>query len=173
MSFRHLAAAFLIGTPWLTLGGQEIMTLREGQRVRISSTSSKELVGVIRDARADSIVVYTEPSGAPLTIATSDLRTAEVSRGRSAAEGAKRGALWGAGIGAGFALLGAVLIGSAHDNEYTHTDNAIGEFAANMIGGGLVWGAGIGAFVKAERWDRAGIQPRVSRSGVGFSIAFR
>ena len=173
MRFHSLITALLAAAPLLPLGSQEITTLREGQRVRISSTSTKELVGVVRQARADSIVVYTEPSGAPLAVATSDLRTVEVSRGRSAAQGAKRGALWGGGMGAGFALLGAVLIGTAHDNEYSHTDNAIGDFAANMIGGGIVWGAAIGAFVKAERWDRAAIQPRVSRSGVGFSIAFR
>ena len=173
MRFHHLAAVLLIAAPLLPLGGQEITTLREGQRVRVSSTSNNELVGVVKQARADSIVVFTEPSGAPLAIATSDLRTVEVSRGRSAAEGAKRGALWGGGIGAGFALLGAVLIGTAHDNEYTHTDNAIGEFAANMIGGGVVWGAAIGAFVKADRWDRAAIQPRGGLSGVGISIAFR
>ena len=172
MRFHSLTIALLAAAPLLPLGSQEITTLREGQRVRISSTSTKELVGVVRQAGADSIVVYSEPSGAPLTIASSDLRKVEVSRGRITAEGAKRGALWGGGIGAGFALLGAVLIGTS-DIEYDHTDNAIGEFAANMIGGGIVWGAVIGAFVKAERWDRAAIQPRVSRSAVGFSIAFR
>jgi hypothetical protein len=173
MRFHHLAAGILIAAPLLPLGGQEITTLREGQRVRVSSTSNKELVGVVRQARADSIVVFTEPYGAALAIATSDLRTVEVSRGRSAAQGAKRGALWGGGIGAGLALLGAVIVGTADDVEYAHDDNTIGLFAANMIGGGLMWGAGIGAFVKAERWDRAAIQPRVGLSGVGLSIAFR
>lgn len=173
MRFPYVVAALWIAAPLLPLGGQETITLREGHRVRVSSTFNKELVGVIRQARADSIVVFTEPSGAPLAIATSDLRAVEVSRGRSAAQGAKQGALWGGGIGAGLALLGAVLIGASDDNEYRYDDNAIGVFAANMIGGGLIWGAGIGAFVKAEQWDRAGIQPRVGLSGVGFSIAFR
>ena len=93
MRFHHLAAVLLFAPPLFPLGGQEITTLREGQRVRVSSTSNKELVGVVKQARADSIVVFTEPSGAPLAIATSDLRTVEVSRGRSAVLGAKCGAM--------------------------------------------------------------------------------
>jgi hypothetical protein len=172
MRFHQIAVALLIAAPFVPVCGQEITTLREGQRVRVSSASNKEVVGVIRQARMDSIVIYSEPSGAPLAIARSDLRTVDVSRGRSAAEGARRGALWGGGIGAGFALLGAVIVGTS-DLEYAHTDNAIAEYAANVIGAGLIWGAGIGAFVKAERWDRAAIQPRVGLAGAGLSIAFR
>ena len=173
MRFHKLAAGALIAAPLVSLRAQDITALREGQRVRLTSTSTKELVGVIKQARADSIVVFTEPSGAALAIATSDLRAVDVSRGRSAAQGAKQGAKWGGGIGAAIAVLGAVLVGASDDAEFAHDDNAVAVFAANTITAGLIWGAGIGAFVRAERWDRAAIQPGVGLSGVGLRISFR
>lgn len=173
MRFHYLAAAAVIAAaPLLSLRAQDITTLREGQRVRVTSSSNKDVVGVVRAARSDSIVVFTEPSGAPLAIATSDLRKVDVSRGRSVAQGAKRGAIWGGGIGAALGVLGAILL-SVDDSEYATDDGDVAAFAANMIAGGLIWGAGIGAFVKAERWDPVVIQPRVGLSGVGLSFAFR
>lgn len=172
MRFQIVAAAAVIAAPLLPLQGQ-ITAVREGQRVRISSTSAKELVGVVKESRADSIVVFTEPSGASFAIATSDLRRVEVSRGRGAGEGAKRGALWGGGIGAAFAALGAVLIAADDNAEFYPDENGVAVFAANMIAGGVVWGAAIGAFVKAERWDRMTIRPRVGLSAIGVSIAVR
>lgn len=173
MRFKYVAVVGFLVFPAVSLRAQEIATLREGQRVRLTSASHKELVGVVKQARADSIVVFRDPSGAQLAIATSDLRKVDVSRGRSASEGAKRGAFWGGAVGAGLAVLGTILIGSADDTDFTNENFAVAEFAANMIAGGAVWGAGIGTFVKAERWDRTAIQPRVAKSGVGVSIASR
>lgn len=126
---------------------------------------------MIRQARVDSIVIYTEPSGAALSIATSDLRRIDVSSGRTSGEGAKRGAIWGEAIGAALGLLGAMIVAS-DDSDYPGSPPA-GEFLAQSIGGGLLWGAGIGALVKAEKWERVSIRPRVRISSVGLSIALR
>jgi len=161
-------AAYLV--PFFGLPAQQQTTLLPGQRVRVTSTSSKDVTGVVSQVRADSIVVFTEPTGATLAFATPDLRKVDVSRGRSAAEGAKKGALWGAGIGAGFAVLVAAIAAS----DSNQNDNySVGEFAANMIGGGLTWGVVIGAFVKAERWDHVAFQPRIGLSSAGVSISLR
>src|SRR5436190_19842791 len=161
-------AAFVV--PLLGLPAQEATTLHQGQRVRVTSTSNKDVTGVVSQVRADSIVVFTEPTGATLAFATSELRNVDVSRGRSAGEGAKRGALWGGGIGAGFAVLVAVIAAS----DSNQNDNyPVGEFAANTVGGGMVWGAVIGAFVKAEHWDHVAFQPHVGLRSAGVSISLR
>ena len=164
------AAAYLV--PLLGLSAQQTTTLHPGQRVRVSSTSSKDITGVVSQARADSIVVFTEPTGATLAFATPDLRRVEVSRGRSALEGAKKGAMWGGGVGGGLALL-VVAIAASDRNTYNNYEYSAGEFAANMVGGGLTWGAIIGAFVKAERWDHVAFQPRIGLSSAGVSISIR
>jgi hypothetical protein len=161
-------AAYVI--PLFGLPAQQTTTLHPGQRVRVTSTSSKDVTGVVSQSRADSIVVFTEPTGATIAFATADLRKVDVSRGRSAAEGAKKGALWGGGIGAGFAVLIAA-IAASDSNQNAHYN--VGEFAANMVGGGLTWGAMIGAFVKAERWDHVAFQPRMGLSSTGVSISIR
>jgi hypothetical protein len=161
-------AAYLV--PLFCVSAQQTTALHPGQRVRVTSTSSKDVTGVVSQARTDSIVVFTEPTGATITFATPDVRKVDVSRGRSAAEGAKKGALWGAGIGAGFAVLIAA-IAASDNNQNAHYN--VGEFAANMVGGGLTWGAVIGAFVKAERWDHVAFQPLVGLSSAGVSISFR
>jgi hypothetical protein len=160
--------AYLV--PLLGLPAQQTTTLHPGQRVRVSSTSNKDVTGVVSQARADSIIVFTEPTGATLAFATPDLRKVDVSRGRSAVEGAKKGALWGGGIGAGFAVLVAAIAASDSDPNDRYF---VGAFAANMIGGGLMWGAAIGGFVKAERWDHVAFQPRVGLSSAGVNISFR
>ena len=164
------AVAWLV--PLVGLPAQQTTTLHPGLRVRVSSTSSKDITGVVSQARSDSIVVFTEPTGATLAFATPDLRTVEVSRGRSALEGAKKGAMWGGGIGGGLALL-VVGIAASDKNTYNNDEYSAGEFAANMVGGGLVWGAIIGAFVKAERWDHVAFQPRIGLSSAGVSISIR
>ena len=163
-------AAYLV--PLFALPAQQTTTLHPGQRVRVTSTSSKDVTGVVSQVRADSIVVFTEPAGATIALATADVRKVDVSRGRSAAEGAKKGALWGGGIGAGFAVLVAAIVAS-DKNTYQNNVYSVGDFAANTVGGGLVWGAIIGAFVKAERWDHVAFQPRVGLTSAGVSISIR
>lgn len=89
------------------------------------------------------------------------------------AQGAKRGAIWGGAIGASLGLLGAVALASDDTyNAYPDNPSSAG-FGAQIAAGGLMWGAIIGAFVKAERWDHASIQPRVGSKGVGVGIALR
>lgn len=156
--------------PLSGLSAQRDTALHPGLRVRVTSTSTRDVTGVVSQARADSIVVFTEPNGATLAFATPEIRKLDVSRGRSAGEGAKKGALWGGGIGAGLAVLVAA-IAASDKNSYGNDVYSVGDFAANMVGGGLVWGAIIGAFVKAERWDHVAFQPRMGLTSAGVSIS--
>jgi len=146
---RKLILAILLSAPLFSLGAQPI-GVHEGQRVRITSMSNKDVVGVLSHAGTDSVVVFTEPTGAPLAIATGELRRVDVSRGRSAGEGAKRGAIWGAAVGAGLGLLFSVAYLDSDPNANNRPLAAV----APVTVSGLMWGAVIGAFVKAERWDR-------------------
>src|SRR4029079_3882278 len=95
--------------PLSGLSAQRETALHPGLRVRVTSTSATDVTGVVSQARADSNVVFTEPTRATLALATPHMRKVDVSRGRSAGEGAKKGALWGGGIGAGLAVLVAAI----------------------------------------------------------------
>ena len=150
---RKLILVILLSAPLLSLGAQPI-GVHEGQRVRITSMSNKDVVGVVSHAGTDSVVVFTEPTGAPLAIATGELRRVDVSRGRSAGQGAKRGAIWGAAVGAG---LGLITAASLWDNSPDANNQPLQAVTAVTVS--YLWvGAIIGAFVKAERWDRVPVE---------------
>jgi hypothetical protein len=149
---RKLILAILLSAPLFSLGAQRI-GVHEGQRVRITSMSNKDVVGVVSHAGTDSVVVFIEPSGALLAIATGELRRVDVSRGRSAGEGAKRGAIWGTAVGAGVGLLFSV---AYWDNSPNANNQPLQAVTAVTVSYSLL-GAIIGTFVKAERWDRVPI----------------
>jgi hypothetical protein len=145
--------------------------LREGVRVRVSTRSSHDIVGVVRSISDDSLSIFSGDHGAILSIPSTDIRGVQVSQGKSAFQGAKRGAVWGAGAGAiGAALL---LVAAKSDDSYQWTSDDLTYVAVNSVVGGIIWGAGIGAFVRSERWQPVSFRPRVARSssGVGFGLS--
>lgn len=146
--------------------------LREGMRVRMETPTTKKMVGVVRSLSADSVYLYIGEAGSTIGVPRQDIRGLRISQGRSAAEGAKRGALWGAGAMAAFA---AILGASLASEDYIGYDNeTFGAIALQMVGSGALWGAGIGALVKSERWDRISLTPRIQASssgpGLGLSV---
>lgn len=135
----------------------------EGSKVRFTTVSDQKLVGVVRATTSDSLTVYTEPAGIPATIALSSISNLQISRGKSAMEGAKRGGLWGAGVGAGLVGL-AYLIGDGCNSDYGACGDEPGT-AAEALGigaiGGAVWGILIGAIVGREKWESVAVRPAV------------
>ena len=144
----------------------------EGSRVQISVTGAKKVTGIVRSRTADSTTIFVDGNGGVRRFMNSDITKLRVSSGRSAVEGMKKGAIWGAGIGG--ALAAAVYLSPDGNNDYeypTYSDNRI---AADMLGGGIFWGVVIGAIAKAEHWDTVPVHPRIAASsgGAGLSFAF-
>lgn len=150
--------------------------IHEGTRVKIRTATIHAAVGSVAASTADSIVLVDE-KGARLGIARKDLTQTYVSNGRTALQGTKRGVIWGAGFGA----LGAAMMtgdpcnGSSNRAacKELHKNESRVAYAAAAFGTMALMGAGIGALVKAEEWNEAGAQSRltVKPSGLGFTLA--
>lgn len=164
-----LAALFVAVSAPALLAQAE--SLREGVRVRLETRATGQLVGIVKSVSRDSIQLFTDASGASLSLGRQDVTRLSVSQGRSAAQGAMRGGMWGSAVGA--VLAAAVLVTAQADDSEIYTDG-VGAFAFQMLLGGAMWGAGIGAFVKRERWSSVDLQPRIvappSGTGFGFSV---
>ncbi|HUQ99511.1 MAG TPA: hypothetical protein VM166_08655 [Gemmatimonadaceae bacterium] len=151
--------------------------LREGMRVRVSTPLNRNAKGVIQSVGTDSLVIFTEPFGAPLRVSRASITRLDISEGRTALEGAKKGALWGGIYGV---VSGAVILVSTKDGRvdsgYQENGYTTGELAFENLVGGVGLGALIGGLIKAERWSRIEIGGRVSvaRSMVrtGLSVPF-
>ena len=145
--------------------------LREGVKVRVSAPGAPRATGVIHSITPDSLVLFAEPNGARFGIARSTIQSLQISHGRSAAAGAKKGALWGAATFGGVGVAIAILL--AGDQGNVTGINPAG-FAAVAIAEGAGIGALIGAAVKSEKWETVSIQPAVAFSSkelrLGFSI---
>ena len=167
---RLLLPALLVALSAQLAQAQDV-TLREGSRVSIETRSRQRTVGIVKSFDMDSVRLFTGESGATLSVARSDVTEIQVSHGRSAARGAIRGAMWGAGV---MGVLGAIFVAAVEsDDTYTVTDSDRAVFLANSIVGGALWGAGIGAFVKSERWERISMRPRITSSSAGVGLGVR
>ena len=151
--------------------------LHEGARVRISTPTMKSATGVVQTLGSDTVVVFTEPFGAPVRVPRAEISAIEVSQGRLASEGAKKGAMWGAMYGV---VSGAVIMLSTSDGavDSGYQDNGYSSRAlvAQNFVGSVGLGALIGALIKAERWSHVEVGGRVTvaRSMVraGLSVPF-
>jgi hypothetical protein len=165
-----------------TMAQAQQAELDVGARVRVfaPSLAAKGLEGTVAH-NGDTLVLVV--SGARVRIPATVVQRLELSRGRSGADGARRGVVWGAAFGA---VLGAIsteearyaLGGSCVDSEYecdgTPTAGQRVTYVGTMIIGGAVWGALIGAIVGRERWDaipieRVAVTPLPS-GGVGVQV---
>lgn len=147
-----------------------LLELQPGTKVRVTAPPllGGRLEAVIGSRSADSLTFVRSGSNS-LTLPISALETVQVSRGKSRLAGAKRGAIWGAGIGAALGLLaiwgsdtdpsGCVYAGGSFYDPCSSPTKG-GLFAAGLIGGTL-WGTGIGALVGRERWETLNVGPRV------------
>lgn len=161
-----LVLAFTVALPQGV--SAQLMDLQPGLRIRATAPPvlGTRYDAVIGTRSADSISLV-KAGATPVRISVSSLQTVEVYRGRSRASGAKRGILWGAGIGAALALANVVLPerearATCRDGVCTTLTDL--EQTAVVILGGMVWGAGIGAIVGRERWEPVQLSGR-SRTG--------
>lgn len=146
----------------------------EGARVRISVPGAKKVTGVVKSRTADSTAIFVEGYTGTQRFLNSDITELKISRGKSVLAGAKKGLIWGGGVGAILSL--AVLATPEGDKDYEYSSYSNQTIATQMMLGSLFWGGAIGAIVRAEHWDTIPVHPRVaafpSSGGVGLSVAF-
>jgi hypothetical protein len=144
--------------------------LREGVKIRVNSPGSPEVTGVVQSLTPDSIFIYAEPLGTKIGISRTAITKLQVSHGKSASNGAKKGAAWGA---ATFGLLG-VLIATTQDEDQLRADTgaSAAEFAAISVLEGILGGAAIGALIKSEKWETVAVHPALTSRSAGVRIGF-
>ena len=145
--------------------------IAEGSRVQIATPGAKRVSGIVRSVTADSTTIFVDGDGGIRRFLNSDVTDLRVSRGKTALAGAKRGAIWGGGMGTALAIV--ALVTPEPDQTYgNHVSND--ELALDMFLAGLLWGTGIGALVRAEHWDVVPLRTRTSAlsGSVGLSVAF-
>ena len=131
--------------------GAQLRDIFPGARVRMRMPSSRATIdGTIAARAGDSIVVATQ-KGAQYRAAMSSLTSLDLYRGRSSIEGAKKGALWGAAIGA-LPLIIAYAAAQPSQDRWSRTDQL--HFSLFVLGVYAETGALIGLGVRADRWER-------------------
>lgn len=166
---RYVYAGFIV----LSLAavgrcGAQTVGIVPGMRVRVSTDAlASVLEGVVGNKRGDTLSVVragAPPFDLPLSAAT----RIDVSQGRSRLDGAKRGLLWGTGIGVVLGALNAFVQSQrASDSACTGAlcDAAPGAIVANTTVGGAALGAAIGAILGRERWKQVSPLMEIKRSG--------
>ncbi len=148
-------------------------TLREGMKVRITSTSGPRVTGVVQQVTPDSVFVFTDGVGARYGIARSKITATQISEGKSMSRGALKGLAWGTGVMGAIGGLIVVTVGKDDEFERKYGDgDSPGEFFVNGVVAGAMFGPLIGAFVKSENWTDLSVQPVVGTHAVGMRVAF-
>ena len=175
MRFLVRAASFVVIAALLSsadpAGAQA--ALREGLKVRVIVPGTPRVTGVVSKLTPDSVFLFSEPGGIPVALVRSPIQSIQVSHGKSASAGARKGALWGGGVFGGLVVLAS--IGLASDPAYKADTSNFGPVAFALIGiaEGVGIGALIGALVKSERWETMSLSPTVGMSGNGLRLGVR
>lgn len=154
----------------------QVSEIQPGARVRITAPGivAGRYAATVLGRTPDTIRVGA-PDKSPLDIPVSRITSLEVSRGDSRALGAKRGVLWGGGIGLG---LGVILTAAEDSNSPTYNGFSDSENVAYATLSGVIYGAIIGAIVGRERWERFDMPVRTSfrvqpgRVGAAFGFTY-
>ena len=174
ISVRRFQFVFvLLAASAVSVSAQQPILLSEGQRVRITTSTVKEAVGGVSRSTPDSLVILSASGEGRTTVATRALEKLEVSAGKNAVAGAKKGAIWGGVIGGVAGLI--FLIAPCDVPEGSTLDCSASTkagYATISLGTGILYGIVIGALVKAEKWEPVNLQPRVtlSRNRLGLAM---
>ena len=120
--------------------------LKIGNQVRLSAPDFPELKGTVAGApSAEGLSLTVSNKFAPLVIPWSSITSLAVNQPRSRGQGALRGAMWGAGLGAGIALI--FLAAPAGPEEDSLAPTPFDGFVT-----GVTLGALIGRLRPGSRW---------------------
>ena len=148
---------------------QDIATLQQGVRIRVHPSSGDSKTGTYLGVTSDSLRFLNEkPRSATAGIPMDQVKTVQVSSGRSHGRGLLKGALFGAAIGvASGAIVGAATY--SHDDSYGSWGCFIicrrseaAAFVGAVFGtGGLVVGSVYGAMRGSETWKPVPLNRRM------------
>lgn len=173
--FLATSLVLLLSLPCLPVLADETASapLAEGDRVRVRAPGVADRAILGRLLRADlGALVVTRDDGSVVEVPRSSIQALEISRGQGSH--AKRGAVVGAGAGAGVVLALTAAEGGC--------DPDLGGCTAYFVGGavsaavGALVGAGIGSMIKTDRWvkvdpGRVKVSVAPKGRGVAFSIS--
>ena len=129
----------------------QVSEIQPGARVRITAPGivAGRYAATVLTRTADTVRV-SAPGKSPFDIPVSRITSLEVSRGDSRALGARRGVLWGGGIG----LAVGIVLAAADDNGSANYGGLSARLnLAYATLSGVFYGAVIGAIVGRERWE--------------------
>lgn len=138
----------VLAAVWNTAAAQDSIAVGDRIRVRTATLSTEALLTALQ---GDSLMLRTPRSIAVVSLPWADLTSLDASRNRTRGQGARRGAKWGAIVGAGLGLLLAVT--PAQDTS----ENAA-VLALDALWSFAVTGAAIGAIRPGKRWQRVNVQ---------------
>lgn len=151
---RGLAAAVVglsLGTVAVPASAQQraTLTVETGTQVRVETHAApgERVVGRVLASTRDSLSVLPRQSGEAVTYHVPELRSLEVRGGRDR----QRGALIGAGVGAGI----TVVFGGI---DAARGERGVGEVGGIAVGNALV-GAVVGALLAPTGWQRLPVPP--------------
>ena len=152
----------------------QLTEAQPGARVRLEAPGilAGRYEGTVLTRNGDTLRVG-GPNSQPITVPIDRLASFEVSRGTSRSLGAKRGVVWGSGVGL---ILALVALPSLQNCDYcNNTPGDLTSFVLYLTASGALYGAGIGAPIGRERWERYELQrtsvawdPRTSTMRVAF-----
>lgn len=152
----------------------QLAEVQPGAKVRIRAPSAVggRIEGIVATRSRDSLSLTTG-QGPLVSMPLAAIVSAEVSRGKSRSDGARRGILWGVPIGV------LVMLIPTEDAQCTRSSCPEDLSDAALVGvgviGGGAWGALIGALVGRERWQELQLTPQVavgaSRRQVALGVA--
>jgi hypothetical protein len=154
--FRSALGAALLLVTTASAGHAQTGGVSPGDRVRLRAPEavSGRLTGTVLSATRDTFTV--SDGGRVRAVPVGAITQLERSSGRSSGAGARKGLLWGTGIGLGLALLNT---GFSDPGCADGTDDCVNTAAGFAVWTGL--GAAVGVVVGAargsERWERVPI----------------
>ncbi len=158
-----LGTALLLATV-ASAANAQASTVAPGDRIRLRAPEvvSGRLTGTVLSASRDTLTVSDD--GRTRVVPVSAITQLERSSGRSGGAGARKGLLWGTGIGLGLALL---YTGFSDPACAEGTDDCVSTATGFAVWTGL--GAAVGLVVGAargsEQWERVPIGVAVLRGG--------
>lgn len=136
-----------------TAAHAQYIEARVGERIRFEAPGvlAGRYTGTVLQRTADSLLVGS-PDAPPVGVALARIARLDVSRGRSAGAGAKRGLLIGAGVGGVAGLVfSRALLSEAGAGDLTILVAPLAIVVEAALGAAV--GGAIGAIVKREVWE--------------------
>ena len=178
-TWRHVLLGLALW-PWVSVSALSAQSVSQGDRVRVHSTETYASAGTTRTSvftttgalsgwANDTLRIDTD-SQSRVSIAASDIRKLEVSRGRTHQAG--KGMAIGAGLGFVFGFFFGSAVTSGWGGSVEETAKAGLQTGAVGAGLGLAIGATLGALASTDAWQEVTVGDlRVTAAPNGLTLS--